>query len=144
MVLYARWTVKQPVITYEGNGGYVIANGEKDTSYQLTLAYGSVFGQLPEAEREGYTFAGWFTSSASGSEIYSTTVNTATISKTLYAHWTGNTYSVIFDANGGYVSTTLLSYTYGDKYEYLPTPERANYTFEGWYTEAIGGTKITT
>ena len=142
LTLYAHWTVKQPAITFDGNGGEVIANGEKIDNYTFPLAYGSTYGILPEAVREGYTFAGWYTSATGGSEIYSSSVNTATISDTIYAHWNGNVYSVQFNANGGTVSTATLNYTYGENYGYLPTPEKENYTFSGWYTEETGGTKI--
>ena len=143
LTLYAHWIVKQPIITFKGNGGEVIANGEKDTEYSFSLAYGNTYGTLPDAVREGYTFAGWFTSATGGSEIYSTTVNTSTTSDTIYAHWVSNIYSVQFNANGGTVSTTSLDYTYGESYGYLPTPEKTNYTFSGWYTAEEGGNKVT-
>lgn len=50
---------------------------------------------------------------------------------------------VYFDPNGGNVSETSKSIYYGQPYGELPTPTRDNYTFEGWYTEKINGTKIT-
>ncbi|MDF2513464.1 MAG: internalin-like protein [Herbinix sp.] len=140
--LYAHWTVKQPVVTFDGNGGYVIANGEKDTSYEIALAYGSQYGQLPEAFREGYTFDGWYTTSSGGSRIAGSDVNTAVASDTIYAYWTGNTYTVNFNATGGTTPVSDKSVTYGSTYGSLPTPERLNYTFDGWYTERVGGTKI--
>ncbi|HHV09437.1 MAG TPA: InlB B-repeat-containing protein [Clostridiales bacterium] len=140
--LYAHWTVRQPVITFNGNGGDVIANGEKDTSYEVTLAYGSQYGQLPEASREGYSFTGWYTSSSGGSRITGSDTNTATSAATFYAHWAGNTYTVNFNATGGTVPIPTLDVTHGSAYGSLPTPERINYTFNGWYTEPTGGTKI--
>ena len=36
-----------------------------------------------------------------------------------------------------------LTYKEGDKYGNLPTPVRGGYKFDGWYTESVGGTKIT-
>ena len=140
--LYAHWTVKQPVITFQGNGGYVIANGEKDTSLDITLAYGSQYGQLPEAFREGYAFDGWFTASSGGSRISGSDINTATSTDTIYAHWSGNTYTVNFNATGGTAPVSQMNVTYGSSYGSLPTPEKLNYTFNGWYTERSGGTKI--
>lgn len=55
--------------------------------------------------------------------------------------------TVTFDANGGSVSLTSkwvvpspgINCTYGE----LPTPTRENYIFVGWYTEADGGSKVT-
>ncbi len=142
LTLYAHWTVKQPTITFDGNGGYVIANGEKDDEYSFPLAYGSAYGTLPEAVREGYTFEGWYTSKTGGSEVYSTTINTSTTSDAIYAHWINNIYTVHFNANGGTVYTSSLDYTYGENYGYLPIPEKVNYTFSGWYTAEEGGNKI--
>ena len=53
------------------------------------------------------------------------------------------THTVSFDANGGTVSPTTKSYTVYGTYDSLPTPTRSGYTFDGWYTAASGGTKIT-
>ena len=63
---------------------------------------------------------------------------------TLYARWNGIKSTVTFDANGGTVSTTSDTVTYGKKYYSLPTPTRTGgYTFDGWYTKKDGGTKVT-
>lgn len=35
-----------------------------------------------------------------------------------------------------------ITVTYGKKYGKLPTPERKGYTFDGWYTESVNGTKV--
>ena len=51
--------------------------------------------------------------------------------------------AVTFDANGGSVSETVRRVFYGQTYGTLPTPTKANYTFEGWYTEKEGGSPIT-
>lgn len=52
-------------------------------------------------------------------------------------------YQITFDANGGSVKTETAKTAEG-KLAALPTPTRSGYTFVGWYTEAEGGTKITT
>ena len=54
------------------------------------------------------------------------------------------TYTVTFDANGGSVTPTSAETTAEGKLTSLPTPTRSRYSFEGWYTAASGGTKITT
>ena len=53
------------------------------------------------------------------------------------------TYMVSFNANGGSCSTSSKTVTYGNAYGTLPTPTRSGYTFNGWYTAATGGTKVT-
>jgi len=52
------------------------------------------------------------------------------------------TYIVTLNPNGGSVSPTTISVTNGGTYSTLPTPTRSGYTFNGWYTEATGGTKV--
>ena len=52
-------------------------------------------------------------------------------------------YLVTFDANGGRVSQESTAVTIGKPYGTLPTPNRTGYSFDGWYTEKTGGTKVT-
>lgn len=53
------------------------------------------------------------------------------------------TEKVTFNANGGSVSPTSQTVTFGSAYGTLPTPTRTNYTFDGWYTAKTGGTRVT-
>lgn len=50
--------------------------------------------------------------------------------------------SISFDANGGICSTGNKTVTYGSKYGDLPVPTKNGYTFDGWFTENVGGTEI--
>jgi uncharacterized repeat protein (TIGR02543 family) len=62
----------------------------------------------------------------------------------LYAHWSPESYTVAFDSQGGSASDlTTIDVTYDDTYGDLATTSRTGYIFEGWYTEATGGDKIT-
>lgn len=54
-----------------------------------------------------------------------------------------NSHTVSFNANGGTVSQRSKIVTVGESYGDLPIPSRDGYTFEGWYTKAEGGEKIT-
>ena len=40
------------------------------------------------------------------------------------------------------VGSDLFTVTYNSTYGSLPVPKRTNYTFDGWYTSATGGTKV--
>lgn len=51
--------------------------------------------------------------------------------------------TITFDANGGQLDEKTKVVYYGQNYGTLPTPTRDNYTFDGWYTEIDGGTRIT-
>ncbi len=50
---------------------------------------------------------------------------------------------VTFDANGGTASVASREVETGAAVGELPTAARSGYTFDGWYTEASGGTKVT-
>jgi uncharacterized repeat protein (TIGR02543 family) len=51
-------------------------------------------------------------------------------------------FSVIFNANGGTVSTKSKTVAGGVTVGSLPTPKRTGYTFNGWFTSKSGGAKI--
>ena len=63
--------------------------------------------------------------------------------KKLYIAKGNLNYTLSYNANGGSVSQTSKTITYGSTYGTLPTPTRTGYTFNGWYTSASGGSKIT-
>ncbi len=124
-------------VSYNANGGYG-APSEQVKTYGKTLTLSDV-----KPTRSGYTFIGWSTSDTAASvthqagEIY---VENADI--TLYAVWTKNTYTIIFDSNGGNCTTLNKTVFYGDHYGELPIPERSGYTFNGWYLSVDGDTRI--
>ena len=134
--IYAHWTGKEITVYFNARGGEV-------TESKKTVNYNSTYGTLPTPTRENYTFVGWYTEMTGGTKITSSTKVTNTVNHTIYAHWTGISLTVTFDANGGSVSPTSISVAYGSTYGELPTPTLENYTFDGWYTEMTGGTKIT-
>lgn len=54
-------------------------------------------------------------------------------------------YTITFDANGGSVTPASAVTGADGKLTSLPTPTRSgSYSFDGWYTAASGGTKVTT
>ena len=62
----------------------------------------------------------------------------------LTVQWTAPTYTVTLHANGGSVSLDSVTTGADGKLASLPTPTRSSYSFNGWYTEKNGGTKVTT
>ena len=134
--LYAHWTANEYTVTFNGNGG-------TPGSSTKSVTYDAAYGTLPTPTREGYTFAGWWTSTTGGSRVTETTKVQTAENHTLYAHWTANTYTVTFDPNEGSVSPTSMSVTYDSTYGELPTPTREGYTFAGWWTSTTGGDQVT-
>ena len=125
-----------PVVTFNANGGNVSTSSKK-------VYLNNPYGTLPTPTRTGYKFNGWYTAASGGTKITDTTNVTITSNQTLYAQWIANNYTVTFNANGGSTSTASKSVIYGSTYGALPTPTRTGYAFNGWYTAASGGTKIT-
>lgn len=122
-------------VTFNANGGTV---GTK--SKNVTI--GKTYGTLPTPTRTGYDFDGWYTRESGGTKVTATTSVGTNPPTTLYAHWIGKKYTVTLDANGGTVSMASRTATYGSEYPALPAPTREGYTFDGWYTQKTGGTKV--
>ena len=124
LTLTAKWTPNVFAIIFNPNGGELIEDGPH------AVAYDDVYGSLPTPTRDGYTFAGWFIGE---DQITEDTIFTGTEDPTLTAHWTGNEYTVSFDANGGTVDPASMKVTFGEAYGTLPTPTRDGYAFAGWF-----------
>jgi len=126
-------------VTFDAGGGSV----DNDS---ITVKAGGVYGGLPTPTRDGYTFDGWYTAASGGTRIVPDTTVVQTEDHTLYAHWTADLpeqYTVTFNAGGGSVSPTSQTVTLGEPYGDLPTPTRDGYTFDGWYTDASIGSRVT-
>ena len=79
---------------------------------------------------------------------YRSRSDTVTIAADYYANlfvpiYIRTDWTVTFNANGGSVETSTKAVTRGSAYGDLPTPTRIGYNFDGWYTAASGGTKVT-
>ena len=134
----ANWTANSYTVTYNVNGGNALSTTTKSVTYDST------YGTLASPTRTGYIFDGWYTAASGGTKITSSTKVSITANQTLYAHWTANTFTITFNANGGGTpNPTSKSVTYDSTYGTLATISRTNHTFDGWYTAASGGTKIT-
>ena len=132
---------------------YFNANGGTVSTSSRNVVSGSAIGTLPEPEWEGHTFLGWYTDASGGTQITSSTIVDRTI--TVYAHWSTTesgsggsnpnpaSYTIYFNANGGTVSTSSRNVVSGSAIGTLPEPEWEGHTFLGWYTDASGGTQIT-
>ena len=137
------WTITPKSIAYTVNFD---PNGGTVSTKNIKVTYNSTYGTLPTPTRKGYNFDGWYTAKTGGSKIVSSTMVGSSAGSTLYAHWKANQYTVTFDPNGGTVSTTSKTVTYGETYaspRVLPEPTYPGHTFDGWYTEKTGGTRVT-
>ena len=136
-------TIPMVKITYDEN--YV----KDGTTNKQTVekVYNTELGTLGTPTRTGYTFAGWFTETAGGAQISSTT-KTPVTDTTYYAHWNANplnfanqTISKTFSTSEQKADITGASngtgnYTYTEKTEKNSAQKDTNYI-------SINGTTIT-
>lgn len=125
-------SLKNCIVKLDANGGKAVN--------AITVKEGEAVPSLPDTTREGFTFDGWYTAADGGDKV--TSLENVTDDTTLYAHWVANTYTLTFDSQGGDTIDAITA-SAADEIKSLPAPNRENYLFEGWYTEAEGGEKVT-
>ena len=143
---YVTRSTKSYTHTFNPNGGGTVSPST------ITKAYNTALGTLPTVSRTGYTFVGWFDTSAASGGTQATTTTKVTGTKTWYARWSINSYTFTFDKNGGNTpSVTAITKEYNTAIGTLPTCTRSadntyTYTFAGWFdtSASSGGTKLTT
>lgn len=150
ITLYAHWD-NITVTFHLGIAGVSMPANELTRKVSSGEAYSrvlegttSVYKDLPSPSSSQYQFNGWYSdANFSGSEVKGSDIVKTTQNHTLYAKWSSGSYTVTFNPNGGIVSPTTQTYTYGGKYTNMPTPTLANYEFDGWFDALNGGNKIT-
>lgn len=143
---YVTRSTKSYTHTFNANGGGTVSPAT------ITKAYNTALGTLPTVSRTGYTFVGWFDTSAASGGTQATTATKVTGTKTWYARWSINSYTFTFDKNGGNTpSTTTITKKYNTAVGTLPTCTRNadntyTYAFAGWFdtSASSGGTQLTT
>jgi len=125
-------------ITFDAAGGEVTPSSGVVRTYPTTCGRnGPLQSPPPTPTRDGYTFRGWFRE-ANGNEYEVLGTGDFYGDQTIYAHWSLTHYSITFDAHGGKV-TPAHDTTGGDwRLASLPTPTRADHTFDGWYMDVVG------
>ena len=141
--LYAHWTANGYTVAFDPNGGEGTMEDQQFTYDVQQALSDNAF------TRTGYGFAGWsetpegeaeYTDGQSVGNLTSTPNGTVT----LYAAWSPCDYTAEFDPNGGsppsFGSKIVM---YGSAYGQLPSASRTGYEFDGWFTAASGGSKVT-
>ncbi len=141
--IYAHWLGQEVTVTFDANGGSVGTTSK-------VVNYAAAYGDLPTPVYQHYDFLGWYTAASGGTKITSTSQVGQVIGHTLFAHWTGTTYKITYNANGGTGSVPEQSYSYGDALTINgPVGSEINmfkdgYVFDGWNTDPDGnGTDYT-
>ena len=141
ITLYAQWTPITYTVAYNGNGNTSGSTTSSTHTYDVakTLTANGF-------AKTGSTFKCWNTKADGTGTTYAdresvknlTTTNGATV--TLYAQWTSNTYTVVYDGNGATGGSTASStHTYGVEQNLTANGyTRTGYTFKNWNTAADG------
>ena len=144
-VVEIRYTRNSYTVTFSGNGSDGGSMADQVFLYEET---GNLTTNI--FTRTGFTFTGWNTAAdgngtpyADGASVQNLT-DAAGGTATLYAQWTVNKYTVMFDSNKGSGSsepttTGSIQVFHGEAYGTLPTVSRTGYAFNGWYTATSGG-----
>ncbi|MCR8660583.1 InlB B-repeat-containing protein [Paenibacillus endoradicis] len=116
ITLYAKWNLNSYVVIFEDWDGNVLKN--------QTVNHGSAATAPANPSRIGYTFTSW-----------DVAYGNITGALTVKAQYSVNSYTVIFDSQGG-STVGNKNTTYGSKITAPTPPTREGYTFDGWYKEA--------
>ena len=142
--------VKYDYIKY--NLKYDLAGGSGTAKGTNGVSYVDEYALAAAPSKTGYTFRKWKASSngaefvagatVSGKDLCPDTWHADGSNVTMTAQWTTNTYTVMFNGNGGTPSPESKIVTYDSEYGALASCERQGWKFDGWYTATDGGTKV--
>lgn len=131
----AVWNPNTYVINYDWSGG--LGSATAADSY-VTGHAGIPLPTAGDHVKDGYIFMGW---SLPGSVTLLSGPFSTLTDVTLVAVWGAGTFTLNFDPKGGTLAGTTSLVPLGTSLS-LPTPNRSNYVFTGWYTSAVGGQKV--
>jgi uncharacterized repeat protein (TIGR02543 family) len=133
ITLETQWQAISYTISFDANGG-------TGSAFDLPMVYDTAKNLTANGfAKTGHTFAGWNTQADGQGTSYAdeaevnnlTTTDGATV--TLYAKWTANTYSIIYNGNGGTGTMENTTCTYGVNCSLRKnTFTKQGYKFNGW------------
>ncbi len=142
-IVYAQWEDVEYTVTV--TGGTASPSGAQAAGTSITIsanepAAGQRFKEWTGAD--GLTFTSG--SKTSATATFTMPDRAVALIATYEDIPVATTYTVTFNANGGSVTPASAETGADGKLTSLPTPTRSRYSFNGWYTEASGGTKVDT
>lgn len=160
LYLYAVWKKDVSSLRFHANGG---SKGIYSDPYTMNISYGDNITMLPDNAyvRTDYILKGWSLSSKAATVDYKCSEKVSIDDYTLidyedgidlYAVWEVSIirYKITFDYNSPNTKLTMTGNSVktkdvegGRAIGTLPVPKISYYTFDGWYTDKAGGTKVT-
>ena len=131
VTLWARWAALSNV-TFDLNGG-------EGGPQNLTNVFRVDAFQVIAPTRAGHNFVGWFTQQEGGTQVtFPHHLSSDTI---IWARWSP-IFEVTFNLNGGIGGPQSVQTHQLTAAQALPEPTKEGSIFIGWYTEQIGGTRV--
>ncbi|WP_339307120.1 S-layer homology domain-containing protein [Paenibacillus sp. FSL R5-0519] len=123
-------------VTYNANGGITGSVPIDNNKYQKDETV-TVLDNTGELTREDYQFMGWNTSADGSGTSYSAadTFSMNDSDVTLYAQWQPLYVNISFESNGG-TEIDNQKVDYNSSAVNPDAPEKAGYTFSGWYQDS--------
>lgn len=123
---YAQWVALVFDVEFDGNGSSM-------TVPPISVTYGETYDILPEIERNGYGFDGWY--DENGNLVTEESIVEITEHTVLTARWTAFEYVLVFDANGGECDVDRMNFTFDIQGGSLPVASKEGCIFVGWFDE---------
>jgi uncharacterized repeat protein (TIGR02543 family) len=129
-IIYANFIQRNIIVSFDPQGGTSVSS--------QNVAQNDVI-RLPNTEKTGHTFDGWFTEGGAPVGMAGTNYTVTSASDiTLFARWTPIIHTVTFNSHGGTPATQQRSAAHNTPIS-LPTTTRTGFTFNGWWTAQTGG-----
>ena len=116
------FTINQFTISFETNGGYLIARKTYDFGSKLNV---------PNTFKAGHSFDGWYLDAGLTQKFSYTTMPSYNL--TLYAKWKINQYRITFETNGGSTIEPIIG-NFGDNIKIPENPTKLESEFLGWFS----------
>ncbi|MBU3160924.1 InlB B-repeat-containing protein [Clostridium frigoris] len=110
------------------------SNGGLEVPVQIVKYNGKVIAPQ-DPTKSGYTFGGWYKDNTTFVNLFDFTNTLITKDTTIFAKWTINKYTILFNSQGGSLVSDIGA-DYNTSITEPISPTKTGYIFGGWYKEA--------
>ena len=133
---YARWNSTPAQLTFDSHGGSSVAAINGFIGQEIA----EPTPDPTKTDTPPVGFDGWYTAATGGTQI--SWPYTLPGDRTLHAVWSSTPANLTFDSRGGSSLSSISSYV-GVEIDKPADPSYTGKTFNGWWTEPTGGTRVT-
>ena len=125
VTIYAEWTINNYAVTFNPQGGSVVTGKSADFNTAITAP--------ADPSLAGYAFVGWYKEPGCVNP-WNFSSDAVKENTTLYASWSINTYTVVFNSQGGSIVEDIKA-SYNAHIGLSVIPVYYKGVFGGWYKE---------